>query len=100
MIFCLGYEEAAAQGLVAGANAAARTRNHFGIGEYDPLVLDRMNAYIGVMVDDLVRFPTFLELISQSFIYCQDQFGRYGALQDVYIPGGKSSFHEVLHFQQ
>jgi tRNA uridine 5-carboxymethylaminomethyl modification enzyme len=43
-----GYEEAAAQGLVAGANAALKLR-----GE-PPLVLDRSQAYIGVLIDDLV----------------------------------------------
>ncbi len=43
-----GYEEAAAQGLMAGINAALRVR-----GE-PPLVLDRSQAYIGVLIDDLV----------------------------------------------
>lgn len=43
-----GYEEAAAQGLIAGTNAAARAR-----GEA-PLILDRASSYIGVMIDDLV----------------------------------------------
>ena len=43
-----GYEEAAAQGLVAGANAALR------LAGKEPLVLDRNQAYIGVLVDDLV----------------------------------------------
>ena len=43
-----GYEEAAAQGLVAGANAVLALR-----GE-QPLVLDRDQAYIGVLIDDLV----------------------------------------------
>lgn len=43
-----GYEEAAAQGLVAGANAAAAALN------LEPLILDRASSYIGVMVDDLV----------------------------------------------
>ncbi len=42
-----GYEEAAAQGLVAGANAAA-----LALGR-PPLLIDRATAYIGVMVDDL-----------------------------------------------
>ncbi len=43
-----GYEEAAAQGLMAGANAALRARGG------DPFVLGRADAYIGVMIDDLV----------------------------------------------
>ncbi|MEA3015917.1 MAG: tRNA uridine 5-carboxymethylaminomethyl modification enzyme [Sphingomonadales bacterium] len=43
-----GYEEAAAQGLVAGINAAARAAGK------PPLILDRADSYIGVMVDDLV----------------------------------------------
>ena len=43
-----GYEEAAAQGLIAGANAAAEIRGA------EPLILRRDQAYIGVMIDDLV----------------------------------------------
>ncbi|MFC3443204.1 tRNA uridine-5-carboxymethylaminomethyl(34) synthesis enzyme MnmG [Sphingobium rhizovicinum] len=43
-----GYEEAAAQGLIAGVNAAARAR-----GEAS-MILDRASSYIGVMIDDLV----------------------------------------------
>ena len=43
-----GYEEAGAQGLMAGMNAAARA------GGYAPVVLGRDEAYIGVMIDDLV----------------------------------------------
>jgi len=43
-----GYEEAAAQGLVAGANAARQARG------LPALVIDRAQAYIGVMIDDLV----------------------------------------------
>lgn len=43
-----GYEEAAAQGLMAGANAARKA------GGLDALLLDRASAYIGVMIDDLV----------------------------------------------
>jgi tRNA uridine 5-carboxymethylaminomethyl modification enzyme len=43
-----GYEEAAAQGLVAGLNAAAWA------GGGAPILFDRANAYIGVMIDDLV----------------------------------------------
>ncbi|MEO1496853.1 MAG: tRNA uridine-5-carboxymethylaminomethyl(34) synthesis enzyme MnmG [Planctomycetota bacterium] len=43
-----GYEEASAQGLVAGANAA------LAVAECEPLVLGREQAYIGVLIDDLV----------------------------------------------
>lgn len=43
-----GYEEAAGQGLVAGANAAAHAL------EGQPLILDRASSYLGVMIDDLV----------------------------------------------
>ena len=43
-----GYEEAAAQGLIAGANAALKT-----IGQSE-FVLDRSSSYIGVMIDDLI----------------------------------------------
>jgi tRNA uridine 5-carboxymethylaminomethyl modification enzyme len=43
-----GYEEAGAQGLVAGLNAAARA------GEGADIVFDRAEAYLGVMIDDLV----------------------------------------------
>jgi len=47
-----GYEEAACQGLMAGINA------HLKIRELDPLVLDRSDAYIGVLIDDLVTKGT------------------------------------------
>ena len=43
-----GYEEAAAQGLIAGINAALSFKN------LEPFILDRSDAYIGVMIDDLV----------------------------------------------
>ena len=43
-----GYEEAAAQGLMAGVNAARKA------GGLDPIILDRAQAYIGVLIDDLV----------------------------------------------
>jgi len=47
-----GYEEAAAQGLIAGANAALKVQNR------PPLVLSRREAYIGVLIDDLVSKGT------------------------------------------
>lgn len=48
-----GYEEAAAQGLIAGINAARKLQKK------DPIVLDRSQAYIGVLIDDLVTKETF-----------------------------------------
>ncbi len=47
-----GYEEAGAQGLLAGINAALKVKGK------DPLVLDRSEAYIGVLIDDLVTKGT------------------------------------------
>ena len=47
-----GYEEAAAQGIVAGINAA------LAVSGLEPLVLDRADAYIGVLIDDLVARGT------------------------------------------
>lgn len=47
-----GYEEAAAQGLIAGINAAMKILGR------EPLILDRSEAYIGVLIDDLVTKET------------------------------------------
>jgi len=47
-----GYEEAAAQGLMAGINAARKLQGK------EPLILDRSEAYIGVLIDDLVTKET------------------------------------------
>jgi len=47
-----GYEEAAAQGLIAGINAALKTKNK------EPFILGRHEAYIGVLIDDLVTKGT------------------------------------------
>jgi tRNA uridine 5-carboxymethylaminomethyl modification enzyme len=47
-----GYEEAAAQGLMAGINAARRVKN------LEPIVLGRDQAYIGVLIDDLITKGT------------------------------------------
>ena len=47
-----GYEEAAAQGLIAGINAALKLQNK------EPLILKRNEAYIGVLIDDLVTKGT------------------------------------------
>ena len=48
-----GYEEAAAQGLMAGINAALKIN-----GKRNRLYLDRSEAYIGVLIDDLVTKGT------------------------------------------
>ncbi|MDR1747587.1 MAG: tRNA uridine-5-carboxymethylaminomethyl(34) synthesis enzyme MnmG [Spirochaetaceae bacterium] len=61
-----GYEEAAGQGLIAGINAALYARSRRGSqnsgdrasAEYEPLVLRRDEAYIGVLIDDLVTLGT------------------------------------------
>lgn len=47
-----GYEEAAAQGIIAGINASMKILNR------DPLILDRSEAYIGVLIDDLLTKET------------------------------------------
>ncbi len=47
-----GYEEAASQGLIAGINASKK------INELDPLILKRSEAYIGVLIDDLINKGT------------------------------------------
>ncbi|MBL2213720.1 tRNA uridine-5-carboxymethylaminomethyl(34) synthesis enzyme MnmG, partial [Klebsiella pneumoniae] len=43
-----GYEEAAAQGLIAGINAARKLQHK------EPFILDRASSYIGTLIDDLV----------------------------------------------
>ena len=48
-----GYEEAAGQGLLAGLNAALASS-----GQQEPVVLDRVDGYIGVMIDDLITHGT------------------------------------------
>lgn len=47
-----GYEEAAAQGLIAGINAALKVKNK------EPFILDRSSSYIGVLIDDLTTKGT------------------------------------------
>lgn len=48
-----GYEEAGAQGLIAGINASLKLRNK------EPLILKRSESYIGVLIDDIVTKETF-----------------------------------------
>ncbi len=53
-----GYEEAAGQGLIAGTNAALRSSGALGTDGEGAFQLDRAEAYIGVMIDDLVTLGT------------------------------------------
>ena len=52
MLVSPGYEEAAAQGIIAGINAARK------LAGKDALILDRSQAYIGVLIDDLITKGT------------------------------------------
>lgn len=75
-----GYEEAAAQGFMAGVNAVFRVRNE------DPLILSRQDAYIGVMIDDLTTKGTdepyriFTSRAERRLILRQDN-ARYRLIQ-------------------
>ena len=53
-----GYEEAAGQGIVAGINAALKTKKSQVNNSAEEFILDRSNSYIGVMIDDLTTLGT------------------------------------------
>jgi len=97
-----GYEEAAAQGIMAGINAAFYTRNE------EPIVLSRQDAYIGVMIDDLVTkgadepYRMFTSRAERRLLLRQDNARfrlvdytkRVGILPDEYI----KATYEVMGF--
>lgn len=109
-----GYEEAAGQGLVAGINAALKI-----IGRKEEFVLKRSDAYIGVLIDDLVGktinepYRMFTSLAEHRLLLRQDnadrrlyEFGhRYGLISDdefkemkereVLITKSKDLFEEI-----
>ncbi|MBN1549377.1 tRNA uridine-5-carboxymethylaminomethyl(34) synthesis enzyme MnmG [Candidatus Babeliales bacterium] len=75
-----GYEEAAAQGLVAGVNAARKTQGHT-----EPFILEREESYIGVMINDLVTlgvdepYRMFTSRAERRLLLRQDNtFARLG----------------------
>ena len=97
-----GYEEAAAQGIMAGINAAFYARNE------EPIVLSRQDAYIGVMIDDLVTkgadepYRMFTSRAERRLLLRQDNARfrlvdytkRVGILPDEYI----KATYEVMGF--
>ena len=84
-----GYEEAAAQGIMAGINAALKVKGR------EPLILSRQQAYIGVMIDDLVTKGTdepyriFTSRAERRLILRQDN-ARYRLYEAAKYAGIKS----------
>ena len=93
-----GYEEAAAQGMMAGINAALRAK------EEAPLILDRSQAYMGVLIDDLITkdarepYRMFTSRAEYRLILREDNADY--RLKDIGYRLGLISQEEFVAFQQ
>lgn len=96
-----GYEEAAGQGIIAGINAACKVRG------LPPFIMDRSDSYIGVMIDDLIRFDLtepyrmFTSRAEHRLILRQDNADlRLRALAFELGMISTAQYHRVLEKQQ
>ncbi len=81
-----GYEEAAGQGIIAGINAALKTKDYGGKLAHGAALVDRHESYIGIMIDDLVTlgvdepYRMFTSRAERRLLLRQDNvFDRLGA---------------------
>ncbi len=93
-----GYEEAAAQGLIAGMNAVLK------INKKEPMVLDRSNSYIGVLIDDLTTKGTnepyrmFTSRVEYRLLLREDNADL--RLREIGFKAGLASKQEYLKTQK
>ena len=103
-----GYEEAAAQGLMAGVNASRL------VSDKEPLILDRSQAYIGVMIDDLITrgvsepYRMFTSRAEYRLLLRADNadqrltmLGRkYGIVSDLRVKSFEAKMEVLMNAQQ